>query len=142
MNTIQIRKAAQQNYGSDFIRVEARLSTDIDISAENIHVSWSFESTDPDTLLIHSGDAYENQYLNYNSKDNPTLEIKLNDNNVHTIIVKAEIKEFMMQDVPITKLDENDEPYEVIESLYTPVISYVSSNQLDIQKLGAGDDWV
>ncbi len=139
MDFIKIRKSSNQNVNSNFVRVDAKLFTDV--QGDDVRVIWTFESDDLDTLLLHSGDAQEGSYLYYNDFYGPTLEITLPDDKEYTIIVKAQIRVYDYRDVPIVKLDENGEPYETTETLYTPELTDVTSGPLTIQKFTTGD-WV
>jgi hypothetical protein len=118
---VMIRKAQQQIPDSDFIRVEAKLINYDD----NIEMClWTFRSTNPNVLLVHSGNAVEERFLNYGRNDNPEskfiplMQITLPDDNVHTIEVIAETSIFVEKEVPFTKLDADGNPYEVLEMVF------------------------
>jgi hypothetical protein len=137
---IKIRKAEKQQQDSDFIRIEAKLvATDYTGITE---CSWSFRSTDTSTLLIHSGDAYEDIFLTYQEMFNATLEIKLPDDLEHEIVILAKTITPTDGLVPIVKLDDAGNPHEVMEENIIRNEESFISNPITIKKFKVTEAWV
>lgn len=141
---IQIRKSTQQVLNSNYIRLEAKL---IDYSADITECFWSFYSDNPNVLLKHSGNILEGRFLNYYTPDapetrfNPLMEITLPNNDIHTIRVTAETHIPVTKEVTLTKIDANDNPYDVVEVMTLSEKTITTSNPITIKKFTDEDGW-
>jgi hypothetical protein len=139
---IKIRKSVNQEQNSDFIRVQAKLIGGT--LAETDDVFWSIRSSNPNVILKHSGDANEETYLVYQERLNCVIEVSLPNDEPQEIIVLAKHTTYSIEDVVVTKLDDDLQAWEDIEQQTVGKITYMSSSPITIKRPSAtlADEWV
>jgi hypothetical protein len=139
---IKIRQSDNQEQNRNFIRVQAKLI--VDVATDEDDVAWSIRSSNPNILLKHSNDADEETYLVYPEMLNCVIEVSLPDDEPQEIIVLAKYISYSVEDVTVTKLDNDLQAWEDTEVRTVGKIQYLQSSPITIKRITSTPigDWV
>ena len=140
MNLIKVKKDIKNTLDNQFKNINAKLELDKPLE-ENEYVYWSFVSDDNN--LLHSGDAEEGTYLNYESQLSPIIEIKLPSIGTYSLKIVAE-KTTVTQESTIEQyLDANGDIAETTNLTDVFTVEYFESSVIELVYNDNNDDeWV